>query len=81
VANSGESQQQWLQRLCQSWQQDQAWSGRRESNTRSQLGKLSESILKQTHNPSSKVRYVVIFDGESPGRAYCGHTADLRSDQ
>src|SRR5487761_2227811 len=33
VANSGESQQQCLQRLCQSWQRNQAWSGRRERAT------------------------------------------------
>jgi hypothetical protein len=41
VANSGEGQQQCLQRFNQSLQRNQAWSGRRESNSRSQLGKLS----------------------------------------
>ena len=40
MAISGESQQQCLHRLDQSLQQNQAWSGRRESNPRSQLGKL-----------------------------------------
>jgi predicted DNA-binding transcriptional regulator AlpA len=37
VANSGESQQQCLQGFAQSLQRNQAWSGRRESNSRSQL--------------------------------------------
>jgi hypothetical protein len=41
VANSGESQHQRLQRFGQSLQRNQAWSGRRESNSRSQLGKES----------------------------------------
>ena len=36
VANNGESKQQCLQQLCQSWQGNQGWSGRRESNSRSQ---------------------------------------------
>ena len=43
VANSGESQQQCLQRFCQSWQRIQVWSGRRESNPRSQLGNGSRA--------------------------------------
>jgi len=40
VANGGENQQQCLQQFRQSLQRNQAWSGRRESNPRSQLGKL-----------------------------------------
>ena len=41
MANSGEAQRQWLQRLCQSSQRNEAWSGRRDLNPGSQLGKLS----------------------------------------
>ena len=40
MANGGETQHQCLQRFSQSLQRNQAWSGRRESNPRSQLGKL-----------------------------------------
>ena len=39
MANGDESQERCLQRLSQSLQRNQAWSGRRESNPRSQLGK------------------------------------------
>ena len=40
VANNCKGQKQCLQRFNQSLQRNQAWSGRRESNSRSQLGKL-----------------------------------------
>jgi hypothetical protein len=53
MANSGESGQQRLQRFSQSWQLNQVWSGRRESNSRSQLGKLSVSRLPRTLIPWS----------------------------
>ena len=54
VVISGESQQQCLQRLCHSWQGKQAWSGRRESNSRSQLGKLLSTTCKCLEKPSSQ---------------------------
>jgi hypothetical protein len=40
VANNGKGQKQCLQRFNQSLQRNQAWSGRQESNSRSQLGNL-----------------------------------------
>lgn len=57
VANSGESQQQCLQRFSQSLQRNEAWSGHRESNPGSQLGKLSNTIFRPTGARFSEIRF------------------------
>ena len=59
MANRGESQQQRVQRLPESWQRNQAWSGRRELNPRSQLGKQTFSLVFTTNSTD----HVVIFWG------------------
>ena len=61
MSNSGESQHQCLKLHSQSLQENQAWSGRRESNSRSQLGKLKtrHSVLYRDPRPWSFLDWVV----------------------
>ena len=81
MANSGESQQQCLQRLCQSWQRNQAWSGRRERATGIEpaFSAWEAECCQETMFLKALVRWHFRqhFNSEELLRAYCGHTAGM----